>query len=131
MFSDKNLIYLNFLRSNKCFCRLVLTENFKTIYSQHTYSMVILYRKLVLTAAHWSSSVQKVITLDNAIETGVKRFRQIFKRYIKIFQAPLLVIAPRNLALVLKMFYYTILKLNLGLKYTLKFKINIVNPKNT
>ena len=30
--------------------------------------------------AHWSSSVQKVKTPDNAIETGVKRFSQILKK---------------------------------------------------
>ena len=33
--------------------------------------------------AHWSSSVQKVITPDNAIKTGVKRFRQILKNIYK------------------------------------------------
>ena len=43
----------------------------------------------ISTLAHWSSSVQKVITTDNAIETGDERFRQILKKYIKIFQAPM------------------------------------------
>ena len=33
--------------------------------------------------------------------------------------------------LVLKMLCYTIFKPNLGLEYTLEFKINIVYPKNT
>ena len=49
--------------------------------------------------AHWSSSVQKVITPDKVIETGVKRFRQTFKKIYKNIsahlQAPLGVMAPK------------------------------------
>ena len=45
--------------------------------------------------ALWSSYVQQLFTPEYAIETGVKRFRQILKKYIKIFQAPLGVMAPK------------------------------------
>jgi hypothetical protein len=47
-----------------------------------------LYGGVFTCNAHWSSSVQKVITPDNAIETGVKRFRQISKKIYENISGP-------------------------------------------